>query len=88
MPCRFALLEATLTLVKLYQQVCVAGAGALGLQVGGTPWASAAVVNVRSLAPSLPQFTFRLLAGQVPLKVRSILTLGPSDGIKVTVHPR
>jgi cytochrome P450 len=50
---RFALLEATLAVVKLYQS-----------------------------------FTFRLLPGQVPLKVRTVLTLGPADGVQVTVHPR
>jgi hypothetical protein len=34
------------------------------------------------------QYTFELEPGQVPLKVRQNLTLGPADGVFVRVHKR
>jgi hypothetical protein len=34
------------------------------------------------------QYTFRLLPGQQPLKVRTLLTMGPEGGVRVTVHRR
>ena len=39
--------------------------------------------------PPLPlQYTFRLTPGQVPLKTKMVLTMGPVDGVHVTVHRR
>lgn len=32
--------------------------------------------------------SFRLTPGQVPLKLRATITLGPVDGVWVTVHER
>lgn len=34
------------------------------------------------------QYYFRLLPGQVPLKVRTLLTMSPLEGVRVTVHRR
>lgn len=43
----------------------------------------------RCSSPSyLPQFTFRLAPGQLPLKVETRLTMAPARGIRVTVHRR
>ena len=36
----------------------------------------------------LPQFTFRLLPGQLTLKVETRLTMAPAHGIRTTVHRR
>lgn len=39
------------------------------------------------LSPLL-QYTFKLLPGQQPLKLKTSLTTGPANGIHVTVHHR
>lgn len=41
-----------------------------------------------SLAKLYRQYTFSLLPGQVPLKVKTTLTMGPETGLCVTVHRR
>lgn len=41
-----------------------------------------------ALARLYQQYTFELERGQVPLKVRQNLTLGPADGVFVRVHKR
>jgi cytochrome P450 len=41
-----------------------------------------------ALARLYQQYTFELEAGQVPLKVRQNLTLGPADGVFVRCHKR
>ena len=101
---RFALMEATLTLVKLYQQVGLGttgrGAGAcrashmphclLPASCGAAASAPEQAMHSQG-APALPatlQYTFRLLPGQQPLKVRTLLTMGPEGGVRVTVHRR
>lgn len=40
------------------------------------------------LPPRCPQFTFKLLPGQVPLKLVQTITMGPAQGVRVTVHRR
>lgn len=92
--------EAVLALVALYQKVreanrarcrcrcgssCHAGC-ALALQgerSRGAPLTAAACYPPPSL-----QFTFSLLPGQQPLKVRTTLTMGPAHGVQVTLHRR
>ena len=46
--------------------------------------------SCRLLPPpsSLTQYTFKLLPGQQPLKLKTSLTTGPANGIHVTVHQR
>ena len=39
-------------------------------------------------SPVLTQYTFKLLPGQQPLKLKTSLTTGPANGIHVTVHQR
>ena len=48
----------------------------------------ATLEGVLSLIKLYSRFTFRLLPGQVPLKLRMVLTLSPAGGVRVTVHPR
>jgi thromboxane-A synthase/cytochrome P450 family 3 subfamily A len=44
--------------------------------------------GVLTLVALYQQYTFKLLPGQVPLKLKTSLTTGPANGIHVTVHHR
>ncbi|KAI7837331.1 hypothetical protein COHA_008846 [Chlorella ohadii] len=48
----------------------------------------ATLEGVLTLVTLYQQYTFKLLPGQQPLKLKTSLTTGPANGIKVTVHPR
>ncbi|PSC76937.1 cytochrome P450 [Micractinium conductrix] len=51
-------------------------------------WRFALQEAALSLAALYQQYTFRLTPGQVPLKTKMVLTMGPVDGVHVTVHRR
>lgn len=94
-------MEALTALVALFQQV---GLGWVGFEMPLPPCcclpAAISLPAILLLAPGvpphlpprrlhrLPQFTFRLLPGQLPLKVETRLTMAPAHGIRVTVHRR
>ena len=80
---QFANAEGVLTMIKLYQRV------------RWMPRLRGRKKSRRTHSPHplpspvcVPQVTFRLTPGQIPMKVKMILTLGPEHGVRVVPHER